>query len=339
MRANVVPAEEIRDWHGEQVRQLHRLRNRARSVQLALHDEARLHALQEPPRGLFDICGVGTRPDRNGELALVDDLRRDVLGFQRRGPEGHVDRTSGRRRGDLERSPHGQRNALRIADLPGELGELLVDVDLLEAGPWRKHEIVAEDRGVHESSGDHHGGMIAVGVEELARCLGGPGDCVKIDEGRLAGHLVVAVGHGNDEAFVQPHDRLNLRSAGQGVEEANFRGARIREDVLHVRGLELLHEEFSARSGRGAIGAAWLVGRRLRRREITQERLDEAGREAGRHHPPEEATTGEAIVQVFSQELAHRHPPNADRTPSRMISRCCVRTCNRGFCQGRTARR
>ena len=62
------------------------------------------------------------------------DLRFDALGFERVVRHGEVDRTAGLGGGDFERAPQQQRQALRAARFPADLGELARDFFLIEAG-------------------------------------------------------------------------------------------------------------------------------------------------------------------------------------------------------------
>src|SRR5262249_39817548 len=145
-------------------------------------------------------------------------LRRRIL--EDRVGEGQVDRAAGRGGGNLEGSPQHDGDALRVMTLPGKLGELSVDVLLVEAGARAKNAVVIVDLVVQQPGGDHEGRVVAAGVVHLPGGLGRAGDDVQVDEGRLARHLVVPVRHGDHDTLVQAHDRHDVLVERQGVEEA-----------------------------------------------------------------------------------------------------------------------
>ena len=161
---------------------------------------------------------------------------------------GQIDGPPGSGGGDLEGPPEHGGDAGRVMAFPGDLGELAVHLLLVESGPGTQEDLVVPPFVVQKPSRDHDGRPVPAGVVHLPGGLGRSGDDVHVHEGRITGDLVVPVGHGDDDAFVQTHDELH-GLIQEGVEEADLEGPRVGEHVLHPRGLHLLHQEFAAGSG------------------------------------------------------------------------------------------
>ncbi len=92
---------------------------------------------------------------------------------------------------------------------PGDLGELSVDFLLVEAGAGAQENVVVASFVVQEARSDDDGRAVATGVVHLAGGLGDPGDDMNVHEGRLTTDLIVAIRHGDDDAFVEAHDKLH----------------------------------------------------------------------------------------------------------------------------------
>jgi hypothetical protein len=131
---------------------------------------------------------------------------------------------------------------------------------------------------------DHDRRIVEVRVCQLPAHLGGADDGVDAHERQLPGRLVVSVGHGDDDALVERLDQVERR-IDHGVVEAGLGGARVGEDELDARGLQLLDHQFTAGAGhlagRGRRGAIlWNgrehVSRRTGREACGGQRLNEA---------------------------------------------------------------
>ena len=118
-----------------------------------------------------------------------------------------------------------------VPRLPAELGELPRHVLLVVAGSRRKNPLVAPELVVQHARRHDKSRAVAAGVVQLAAHLGGAGDDVHVDEGRLQARPVVAVGHCDDDSLVQPHDQRHVRGDLR-VEEPDLERAGIGEEVF-----------------------------------------------------------------------------------------------------------
>ena len=100
-----------------------------------------------------------------------------------------------------------------------------------------------------------------VGVEQVAHPVAEPAGGVQVHEAGLAGGLRVAVGHRHDAGLLQAEHVVEPRAVGQGIDQRQFRGARITEDVLAAFTLQDVEQDVgtSAHEHRfgSSSGAAW----------------------------------------------------------------------------------
>ena len=272
---------------------------------VADHDHRPL-GLRQPVGRLLDSRGFRPWPRRHQETLRRDDLRADVLRFERAVGHREIDRPARRRGGHLvgPSQHHGQ--ALRVAGLPAELGELPRDVLLVIAGPRREDALVAPQLVVQHARRDDQRGSVAARVVELAAHLGRARDDMDVDEPRLEAGAVVAVRHRDHDAFVQAHDQGHARGDLR-VEQAHFERSRIREQVLRARRLGLLHDQLAAasrhllgwRQRKACVGALGGV-------EALDERLRGRGREPKRGQLAGKPPPRKLLVEKSLDQLLHR---------------------------------
>ena len=128
-----------------------------------------------------------------------------------------------------------------------------------------------------------------------------------VDERRLAADAVVAIGHGEHDAFVQPHDQLQAGRIDEGVEEAGLIGAGIGEQVLDAGGLGLGHGEFAARAfERAAAGGSLQAGAALSAASAELRTARAAARlKPSAGHVFEKSAAREAAIKVAANEVLH----------------------------------
>src|SRR6267378_3556507 len=90
--------------------------------------------------------------------------------------------------------------------------------------------------------------LLLEGVEHLSHGVRQTHHCRLHDDGRLAGSLHVARGHGGARTLVRREDVLELRAVDERLVEMRVLARRVAEDVPDPRGDELLREALRAGS-------------------------------------------------------------------------------------------
>src|SRR5579863_6126851 len=125
--------------------------------------------------------------------------------------------------------------------------------------------------------GEQHGDAIFPAVDQLGHAAGQAyiGDLGNTD---LAGDAGVAVGHGNDGAFLNAFDELDFRHVNQRIIDRSVTGRWIEKDEFRAGGFELLDIELAAGAGNLADRSA---AGRLRHRGAWRYRLDDCSGRGG----------------------------------------------------------
>ena len=189
------------DREREQLGQLDRGRLAAALRDFGLQHHHRLLRLEQHLRHGIDLIRVGRDFVRDHEVLAVVDRPAHVLRLEHVVGVGEVDGSRRVRRGDLKRAAKRRRDGARAVTLPGDFRELSVDLFLIEARARREQDVIAEDLVIEQAGRHDQRRAVSAGVVELPRGLRGAGDDVQVHEGGLVAHLVVAVGHRDDDAL------------------------------------------------------------------------------------------------------------------------------------------
>lgn len=273
-------------------------------------DEEGALCFEEEFGGLLDGGGVRADAGRREEAGGGEDFGFHVLALEGVVGHGEVDGAAGRGDGDFEGAAQHEGKAGGLARFPTDFGELTVDFFLVVAGTGGEDALIAPGFVVVETGGDNEGGAVACGVVHLPGGLGGAGDDVDVDEGGFEGDAVVAIGHGDDDAFVEGDERLEGWLVEERVEEGDFVGAGVGEDIFDAGGFGLGDDEVASGSFDGGGGRRTGAGSVLGGGAIT---CVEAGEEFGGGGGGEsqlgeaagESATGEVVVEIALDEVSH----------------------------------
>ena len=166
-------------------------------------------------------------------------------------------------------------------------------------------QIAAERVLLHRGDRDHDRDLVLPAVDHLRHGVG-QADIGDDDDAGLARGAGIAVGHGDDGAFVDALDQLDRGLVDERVEDRIVAGRWIEEDMLDARGLELLHEQRAAGTLHLAHGGGGRGGRALPEGlERLRHRLGGDGAHAERAQAGHELPARHAVVEILLDEILH----------------------------------
>ena len=101
------------------------------------------------------------------------------------------------------------------------------------------------------AGGDHQRRARGARVEQVAHAVTEAAGGMQVDHAGLARGLGIAVGHGHHAGFLQAHDVADVLAPDEGVDERQFGGTGIAEDVLDPLGFEGFKQYVGTASGGG----------------------------------------------------------------------------------------